>query len=70
MKKSRTNEQAFKELIKNMDSVLLALLRERVLAICELTEKESVNWNDNSFLHPSLYKRLNDEVKKYLGYEE
>lgn len=69
-KKPKTNEVAFKELIKNLDPILLACLRERVLTICEHTEQESKNWGDDYFIHPNLYARLNQEVKKYLGFDD
>jgi hypothetical protein len=68
-KKPITNEKAFKNLIKNLDHVPLALLRERVLFICEQTAKDCVNW-ENTFVHPRLYVELNEVVKKHLGFEE
>jgi hypothetical protein len=68
-KKPTTNEQAFKNLIKNLDHVPLALLRERVLFICQETAKDCVNW-ENTFVHPRLYVELNEVVQKHLGFEE
>ena len=66
-KKPITNEQAFKNLIKDLDFVSLALLRERILAICEYTANNSEEIS-NSFIHPRLYKQLNEIVKKHLGF--
>ena len=66
-KKVRTNEQAFKELFKNLDLVEIALLRERVLLICEETAKDCVNW-ENPFISPRLIIQLNEKVKNSLGF--
>ncbi|MFY8161991.1 MAG: hypothetical protein ACOVNU_11725 [Candidatus Kapaibacteriota bacterium] len=66
--KVRTNEDAFKELLSKLNSVQIALLRERVLSVCKETANECKF--GNSFLHPQLYIELNIEVKKYLGFEE
>jgi len=68
-KKDRTNDQAFKELFKNLHSVQVALLRERVLFVCEQTAKESDSW-ENPFVSPRLYKELNEVVQKHLGFED
>lgn len=67
MKKKQTNEQSFKNLLKNIDSVSLALLRERILVICEHTAE---NYEENGFISKKLYVNLNDIVKKHLGFEE
>ena len=67
--KIKTNDVAFKNLIKNLDHFQLALLRERVLYICEETAKDCVNW-ENSFVHSRLYIELNECVKKDLGFED
>ena len=67
--KVRTNDVAFKELFKGLNSVQIALLRERVLFICEETAKQCVNW-ENSFVNPSMYIDLNESVKKHLGFDD
>ena len=67
MKKKITNEQAFKNLLKNIDSVSLALLRERVLTICEYSAE---NLQDSGFVSKKLYVKLNEIVQKHLGFEE
>lgn len=64
-----TNDIAFKNLLKNIDSVSLALLRERILVICEYTAEESKNW-ENSLISPNLYTKLNEIVKLHLGFED
>jgi hypothetical protein len=66
-KKVVTNEQAFKNLLKNIDSVSLALLRERILAICEHTAE---NFEENGFISKKLYVELNEIVQKHLGFQE
>ena len=67
-KKTITNEQALKNLIKDLDSVSISLLRERILAICEYTANNSEEIS-NSFINPRLYVELNTVVKKHLGYK-
>jgi hypothetical protein len=67
MNKKITNEQAFKNLLKNIDSVSLALLRERVLTICEHSAE---NLQDSGFVSKKLYVNLNEIVQKHLGFEE
>jgi len=67
-KKPITNEQAFKELFKNLDLVEIALLRERVLLICEETAKDCINW-ENPFISPNLFIKLNEKVKNSLGFD-
>ena len=66
-KKQVTNEQAFKNLLKNIEPMHLALLRERVLTICEHTAK---NFEGNMMIDKSLYINLNEIVQKHLGFEE
>jgi hypothetical protein len=68
-KKVRTNEQAFKNLLKDLDPISLALLRERILTICEYTANNSEEIS-NSFINPRLYVDLNEVVQKHLGFEE
>ena len=65
--KQVTNEQAFKNLLKNIDSVSLAILRERILAICKYTAE---NFEENGFISKKLYVELNEIVQKHLGFKE
>ena len=65
--KKVTNEQAFKNLLKNIDTISLALLRERILAICEDTAE---NLEENGFISKKLYVELNEIVQKHLGFKE
>ena len=65
--KKVTNEQAFKNLLKNIDTISLALLRERILAICEDTAE---NLEENGFISKKLYVGLNEIVQKHLGYNK
>lgn len=67
-KKEITNEQAFKNLIKDIDPLFLALLRERILTICEHTANNSEDIV-NSFIQPRLYVELNEIVQKHLGFD-
>ena len=71
--KIKTNEQAFKELFKNLSSVDTALLRERVLWVMETTvnsiEENPDAWK-NGFVHPNAYIRLNKVVQEHLGFDK
>lgn len=72
--KPKTNDQAFKSLIKEIGGdVYGALLRERILKIMEITLEhidENPEYWDNSFIHSSMYIRLNEIVQKHLGFQE
>lgn len=63
--KQKTNEQLFKDLIKDIDPMSMALLRERIVAICEHTAE---NFEGNGFVSKDMYVRLNDTVQKHLGF--
>ena len=72
--KPKTNDQAFKSLIKDIEgSVYGALLRERILKIMEVTlqdiEEHPEHWN-NAFIHSSIYIRLNEIVQEHLGFQD
>lgn len=69
IKRDRTNDQAFRDLLYHLDSIQLVLLRERILTICEETAKECDSW-EKPFVNPRLYKDLNKVVQKHLGFDE
>jgi hypothetical protein len=64
---------AFKSLLKDASPIELALLRERVLLIMEMTREDikmnPENWN-NPIIHSSQYIRLADLVDKHLGFDK
>ena len=72
----KTNEQRLKSLIRELDkshSIYSALLRERIVHMMDITltsiEQEPEKWK-NGFVHPNLYKDLNDIVVKHLGFDQ
>tara|TARA_R110000868_G_scaffold103241_2_gene284375 strand:- start:10053 stop:10280 length:228 start_codon:yes stop_codon:yes gene_type:complete len=71
-KKTPTNDQAFKNLLKDLHPLHVALLRERVLKIMDMTiediENNPDNWK-NPFIHPESFVGLNEQVKKHLGFD-
>ena len=71
--KIKTNEQSFKELFKELNSVEVALLRERILKIFEITlddiKNNPENWN-GIFVHPRLYIELNETIQKHLAFKD
>jgi hypothetical protein len=72
MKKNiaQTNEQSFKSLIKDLHQVELAILRERILKIMDLTI-EDIHRNPNDWekeiVQPNVMINLNEKIQKHLG---
>jgi hypothetical protein len=70
--KQLTNEQAFRKLFKELNPIQVALLRERVVHIMEITVKniaeEPAKW-ENNIIAPREYNRLNDIVKECIGFD-
>jgi hypothetical protein len=72
MKKNiaQTNEQSFKSLLKDLHQVELAILRERILKIMELTLQDiEINPKDweTQIIHPNVFINLNNKIQKHLG---
>ena len=71
--KLKTNITMVKDLLKELNGFELALLRERVMTIMDIT-KQSIENNpsqwENSIVHPSLYMGLYDKVQKHIGFNE
>lgn len=65
-----TNEQRFRKLFKDLHTVEVALLRERVQAISEITRK-SIAKDPNPFRTPLTHEndwlRLCDKIDKHLN---
>lgn len=65
----KTNEQLFKALFKDLDSIEFALLRERILCIMDLTIKDIQSnpdhW-DRFIVDPRLYENLANKINKHL----
>ncbi len=56
-KKNLTNRQVLTKMVKELDDMDLAMLRERIILICNLTikDKEAITESlKNSFIHPNL----------------
>lgn len=67
MKKEKTNEQMMRSLLKELPPIMVALLRERIVKICEISAEQCMEW-ENPIVHPSLYLELNELVQKHLGF--
>jgi hypothetical protein len=69
--KLKTNETMVKELLKDLSGFELAMFRERIVMIMDIT-KQSIENNpsqwENSIVHPSLYLGLYDKVNKHIGF--
>ena len=71
--KVETNEKAFKNLFNSLHPVELAILRERVLAIMEMTMddiKENPETWERGIIHPNLMESLSNKVKEHIGFEK
>lgn len=71
--KLATNETMIKDLIKDLNGIELAILRERIVMIMDITkqsiENEPLQWQ-NSILHPSLYIDLHSKVNEHIGFND
>lgn len=72
-KKPQTNEQAFRALFKDLSTHDVAMLRERVLKIVEITEDDITNHPENwegKLFGPHIYDNLFAKVKEHLGFDK
>lgn len=67
--KHKTNEQKMRSLLKNLHTIEVALLVERIEKIMDMTlqsiEEDPSKWN-NFFVSPDLYVSLANKVKEEL----
>lgn len=72
MSKNKTNDQMLLTLIKSNTPMQNAMLRERIVAIMDLTidsiTNEPEKWN-NGFMHPELYLELGRNVQNTIGFK-
>lgn len=69
MTKRKTNEQNFRALLKDLHTVEVALLAERLLHISELTRKaikKAPESFQTPFTTPQTYLNLCDKIDKHL----
>jgi hypothetical protein len=75
MRKQKTNNDMMKALMKELDfnPVYMALLRERIIMIMDKTIKNikenPAQW-ENPLIHSSMYIKLDELVKKHIGFDE
>jgi hypothetical protein len=64
-----TNEQILRRMLKELDPVYHAIVRERLWTSCKLAlqdiEKHPEKW-EKAFIHPDFMKRACIEIKKHL----
>jgi hypothetical protein len=69
--KIKTNDQMIKALLKDLSPIEIAILRERIVKIFEMTE-EAIKANPEAFQNPiipsSFYGIVGDKVNKHLGF--
>lgn len=72
MKKPKTNRQELTQAIKELSDIDLAILRERLLTVCEYTinNKEQVtDANENGFISPDLIIGACERIFNKLEYK-
>ena len=71
MKKPLNNEQMLKALLKDLSPMEIAILRERIVCITDITrrsmEENAKAWQ-NGIVSPYLYEALCDKVEKHIGF--
>jgi hypothetical protein len=73
MSKIKTNEQMFKAFFKDINQFEMALLRERMALMMEITREtivESPEKWPNGFIDPKFYIQLADKFEKHLGFNK
>ncbi len=69
----RTNETMIRDLVDNLAPLSLAILRERIVKIAELT-KQAIEDNPTAYDNPiydhTYYLHVCDEIFKYCGFEK
>jgi len=75
-KKALTNDKMVKNLVKELaetpHSIGLALLRERLMMMVDMTRqsiKENPSAWDNGFIHVGLYEDLCNRIEKHCGFD-
>jgi len=71
--KNKTNKQVFNKAIKELDDIDLAILRERILTVCEFTinNKETVTQQmEGGFISPDLIIGACERIFKKFDFEE
>ena len=70
---AKNNEQMFKAFLKELHPIEVALLRERISKIMDITRrsiKESPEQWSNPIVHPDAYIGLADKFDKHLGFNK
>lgn len=71
--KTKTNEQAIIGLIKSLHPIHVALLRERIMVVMEMTiediDNNPADWR-NGIIHPDAFRQLHEEVKNHLAFDK
>lgn len=71
--KLKTNEQMLRALLKDLDGIEAAILRERIVVIMEQSKKSieanPEKWN-NPIIHPNEYLKLEKKVQLHLGFSK
>lgn len=72
MKKEKTNRQVLNQAIKELDDIDLAILRERILAVCEhvIENKEEITESmKGGFMSPGLFIGACERIFKKVDFE-
>lgn len=71
MKKDKTNKQLIRAFIKSLDTLEVAILRERLVKIAEITE-QSIKSQPEKWTNPifpiSLFQSVNKKILTFLNF--
>jgi hypothetical protein len=71
--KNPNNEQMIKSLLKDLSPIEVAILRERIVKVFEMTEQaiaENPESFSNRIVHHSLYTLIANKVTKHIGFNK
>ena len=70
--KLQTNEQMLKAFINSLDAIEIAILRERIIKIMEITKKDIQERPDayhSPFTSPDMFLLVAEKAEKYMGFK-
>jgi hypothetical protein len=70
--KSRTNEQILRKLLRELHPIEVAVLRERISKICEITLSQVDKWKPMSTfpIDRPTYKKIIEHIDEIVGFQK
>jgi hypothetical protein len=69
---AKTNEQILRALLKELNPIETAILRERIYKMCEITLRDIDSWQPNAafIVSNETYKRIIIKIQGLLNFED